>query len=81
MFAGHLCIDNNKSAAKNNLVNNRLYYLGVKFDSKLTLKDHVRGIVSTVSEKICILRLVQRKFVDTSSCVTSLLFGICFHNP
>ena len=30
--------------------------LGVKFDSKLTFEDHVRGIVSRVSQKKCILR-------------------------
>ena len=40
--------------------------LGVKFDSKLTFEDHVRGIVSLVSQRIGILRLVKRIFVDTS---------------
>ena len=40
--------------------------LGVKFDSKLTLEDHVRGIISRVSQRIDILRLVKRTFVDTS---------------
>ena len=40
--------------------------LGVKFDSKLTFEDHVRGIVSRVSQRIGILRLVTRIFVDTS---------------
>ena len=30
--------------------------LGVQFDSKLTFKDHVRGIVSRVSQRISILR-------------------------
>ena len=40
--------------------------LGVKFDSWLTFEDHVRGIVSRVSQRICILRLVKRVFVDTS---------------
>ena len=39
---------------------------GVKFDRKLTIEDHVRGIVSRVSERIFILRLVKRTFVDTS---------------
>ena len=38
--------------------------LGVKFDSKLTFEDHVRGIVSCVSPRIGILRLVKRMFVD-----------------
>ena len=40
--------------------------LGMKFDSKLTLEDHVRGIVSRVSQRIGILRLVKLIFVDTS---------------
>ena len=34
--------------------------LGVKFYGKLTFEDHVRGIVSRVSRKIYILRLVKR---------------------
>ena len=40
--------------------------LGGKFDSKLAFKDHVRGIVYCVSQRIGILRLVKRIFVDTS---------------
>ena len=40
--------------------------LGVKFDSKLTFDDHVHCIVSRVSQRIGILRLVKRLFVDTS---------------
>ena len=40
--------------------------LGVKFDSKLTFEDHVRSIVSRVSQRIGILMLVKRIFVDTS---------------
>ena len=40
--------------------------LGVKFASKLTVEDHVRGSVSRVSQRICILRLMKRVFVDTS---------------
>ena len=40
--------------------------LGVKFDSKLTFKDHMRGIVSHVFQRIGVLRLVKRVFVDTS---------------
>ena len=40
--------------------------LGVKFDSKFTFEEHVRGIVSLVSRTIGILRLVKRIFVDTS---------------
>ena len=39
--------------------------LGLKFDSKLTFEDHVRGIVSRVSQRIGILRLVKRIFVAT----------------
>ena len=38
----------------------------MKFDSKLTFEDHVRGIVSRVSQRIGSLRLVKRKFVYTS---------------
>ena len=37
-----------------------------KFDSRLPFQDHVRGIVSRVSQRICILRLVKLVFVDTS---------------
>ena len=40
--------------------------LGVKFDSRLTFEDHVRGILSRVSQRIGILRLAKRVFVDTS---------------
>ena len=40
--------------------------LGVKFDSKFTIEDHVRGIVSHVSEIIGIFRFVKCIFVDTS---------------
>ena len=43
-----------------------LDFFGVKFDSKLTFEDHVRGILSRVSQRIDILRLVKRIFVDTS---------------
>ena len=37
--------------------------LGVEFDCKLTFEDHVRGIVSRVSQRIGILRLIYF-FVD-----------------
>ena len=40
--------------------------LGVKFDSRLTFEDHVRSIVSRVSQRIGNLRLVKHVFVDTS---------------
>ena len=40
--------------------------LGVKFYSKITFEDHVHGIVSGVSQRIGIFRLVKRIFVDTS---------------
>ena len=43
-----------------------LVILGVKFDIKLTFEDHVLGIVSSVSQRICVLRLVKNIFVDTS---------------
>ena len=39
--------------------------LGLKFDSRLTFEDHVRGIVSCVSQRIGILRLLKCVFVDT----------------
>ena len=39
--------------------------LGVKFDDKLTFENHMRGIVSRVSQRIGILRLVKRVIVDT----------------
>ena len=48
--------------------------LGVKFDSRLTFEDHVRGIVSRVSQRIGILRLVKRIFLDSS-----VLFRSYFH--
>ena len=40
--------------------------LGVTFDSRLTFRDHVRGIANSVSQRISILRLVKRLLVDTS---------------
>ena len=40
--------------------------LGVKFDSKLTFEDKLRGIVSRLFQRIGTLRLVKSKFVDTS---------------
>ena len=43
-----------------------LNILGVNFDSRLTLEDHVRGILSRVPQRIGILRLVKRVFVDNS---------------
>ena len=39
--------------------------LGTKFDGKFTFEDHVRGIVSRVSERIGVLRLAKHIFVDT----------------
>ena len=53
--------------------------LGVKFETKLTFEDHVRGIVSRVSERIGILRLVKRIFVDTSVLLRCYLH--LFSNP
>ena len=43
-----------------------LNVLGVKFDSRLTFEDHVRGIVSSLFQRIGILRSVKRVFVDTT---------------
>ena len=40
--------------------------LGLKFVCKLTFEDLVRGVVSSVSLRICFLRFVKRIFVDTS---------------
>ena len=40
--------------------------LGMKFDSRLTIEDHVHGIVSLVSQITGILRLVKRVFVNAS---------------
>ena len=54
--------------------------LGIKFDSELTVEDHVRGIVSGVSQRIVILRLVKHIFVDISV-LLRYLFSICFPNP
>ena len=47
--------------------------LGVKFDNMLTFEYHVRGIVSRVTQRIGILRLVKRVFVDSS-----VLFRSCY---
>ena len=41
--------------------------LDVKFDSRLTIEDHVRGIVSRVSQRICTLRLAKSVFVYSSA--------------
>ena len=40
--------------------------LCMKFNSKLTLEDHVRGIICRVSRRICILRFVKCILVYTS---------------
>ena len=40
--------------------------LGVRFDSKFTFEEHVRGIVSRVCQIIFILRMVKPIFLDTS---------------
>ena len=39
---------------------------GLKFDSRLTFENHVCGIVSRVSQRIRILKLVKRVFVEIS---------------
>ena len=51
--------------------------LGLKFDSKLTFEDHVRDIVSRVSQIIGILRLVKRIFVHTSCYFVAILHLFC----
>ena len=43
--------------------------LGVKCDSELTLKGHGDGIVSRVSKRIVILRLVHRMYICGHLCV------------
>ena len=43
-----------------------LNIVGAKFDSKITFEDHMPGIVSRVSQRIGILRLVRLLFVNTS---------------
>ena len=40
--------------------------VGVKFDRKLIFEDSVRGIVSSVFQRIGILRLMKCIFADTS---------------
>ena len=39
-----------------------LDFLGMKFGSKFTFECHVRGLVSSVSQRIGIFRLVRRIF-------------------
>ena len=40
--------------------------LGMKFDSMLTFEDHVRGIISRVSQRNGILWLVKHVFLNAS---------------
>ena len=52
----------------------------MKFDSHFTFKIHVRGIVSRVSQRIGILRLVKLVFVDNFICYfanCSLILEYC----
>ena len=49
--------------------------LGVKFDGKLTFKDHVHGLVSSVSQRIGILGLVKRIFA-TPLCYFVAIFHL-----
>ena len=59
--------------------NANLDILGVKFDSKPTFEDHMHHIVCRVSQRISILRLVKRIFVDTSvllRCYSALVLPI-----
>ena len=48
------------------LSNPSLDILGVRFDCKLTFASHVRGVVSRVSQRIGILRMVNGVYADTS---------------
>ena len=57
------------------------YIFGVKFDRKLIFKDHVRGIVSRVSQRIGVLRLVKRIFVDTSVFLRCYFALFSYPNP
>ena len=53
--------------------------LGVKFDSRLAFEDHVRGIVSRVSQRIGIFGLVRSVFVGSSAllrCYYTFVFPI-----
>ena len=54
--------------------------LGVKFDSKLTFDDHVRCIVSSVSQRI-VFFLVGEVCLCEHLCVASLQLCICSSNP
>ena len=54
------------SGVSMNSASPNLDILGVKFDSRLTFEVRVRGIVSRVFQRIGILRMVKRVFVDTS---------------
>ena len=40
--------------------------IGMKFDSTLSFEDHVHSIVSSIFQRISILRLMKCVFVDTS---------------
>ena len=48
------------------LSNPSLDILGVRFDCKITFESHVRGVVSRVSQRIGILRMVNGVYADTS---------------
>ena len=57
----------------------KINILGVKYDSRLTLKDHVRGIVSHVSQRIGVFDVGEHVFVDTTvllSCYYSFVLQI-----
>ena len=60
--------------------NPNLDNLGVKFDRKLSFEDPVRGIVCSVSQRIGILRLAKRIFVDLSELLPSC-FAFVYANP
>ena len=48
------------------LSNPSLDILGVRFDCKLTFESHVHGVVSRVSQRIGIVRMVNGVYADTS---------------
>ena len=56
-----------------------LVLTSIFWDSRLTFKDHVRFIVSRVSQRICILMLVKHVFMVTS--VLLRYYYICISSP
>ena len=67
-------------SAVSNCASPNIDILGVKFDSRLTFEDHVRGIVSRVVQIIYILRLVKRVWWIPMCCFVAIVC-ICSSNP